>query len=88
MLTRRRDSKGHRQRSLAQAITAQLGSAGLSRRKFLVASGVTTAGAAALAGLPSGRVRAVEAKAPASEGITRKKTICPFCLTLLIAQQR
>ena len=79
MLTRRRDSKGHRQRSLAQAITAQLGTAGLSRRRFLVASGVTTAGVAALTGLPSGRVRAVETKPPASDGITRKKTVCPFC---------
>ena len=51
----------------------------LSRRGFLKASGVTSLGVAAVAGLEANHVRAVEPKPHEPANITRRKTVCPFC---------
>ncbi len=50
-----------------------------SRRGFLVASGVTGAGLAAFSGLKPQSVKAAEPRPHEPQGVTRTKTVCPFC---------
>jgi formate dehydrogenase major subunit len=78
MLTRRHDAEGHRRRSLTEAIASRAG-AGLSRRRFLEASGLGAVSLAAVAGFTPNGVRAVETTPETSDQIVRKKTVCPFC---------
>ena len=78
MLTKRRDKQARYSKKL-QGVLAD-NTSGLSRRRFLAASGVTGIGIAALSS-PIGRtVQAAEPiPLPSTKNLTRKKTVCPFC---------
>ena len=78
MLTKRRDKQSRFSKKL-QGVLADNAS-GLSRRRFLAASGVTGIGIAALTSPIGHTVQAAEPKPlPSTKNLTRKKTVCPFC---------
>ena len=72
-------AEGERQRAqLRQSVVSNAASF-LSRRGFLKASGVTSLGMAAAAGLEARNVRTAEPKPHEPANVTRRKTVCPFC---------
>jgi formate dehydrogenase major subunit len=82
MLRKRADSKspGSSLRVRGAQVQTSDDNSGLSRRRFLRASGLTTIGGlAGITALSGGRVsKAQNTSAPAAS-IERRKTICPFC---------
>lgn len=82
-MLRKKTARSHNRQAANAGIHSRLsGNPGFapSRRAFLQSSGITTASLSLAATFGTGRVRAQHSPQPSiSDGIARRKTICPFC---------
>jgi formate dehydrogenase major subunit len=77
-MLRKRSDNANRRARLSHAVASGI-TGNCSRRGFLKASGLTSVGVAAFAGMRQTSVRAAEPKPHEPQGTVRKKTVCPFC---------